>query len=272
MLVDLHCHSTCSDGTLAPAEIGRRARELGVELFCLTDHDSCAGWEEARQEFGESMLRGLELSCSNGKQTVHILIYDVARDAARWDVIEQRLVGVASARKHRVHDIAQRFASLGIQLDADEIIASAKESVGRPHVARAVVAAGHARDVNEVFTRWLHDGGRADAPLQGRITVEEGVQLAAEAGGRASLAHPHSVGISAEDLARRLKPLGLGGIEVYCASYSRSERKKWSELASRYKLVETGGSDFHGDAMPEVTRLGVQVPQDVAVRLTDWLG
>lgn len=273
MLVDLHCHSTCSDGSLAPAELADLAQQRGIGLFCLTDHDSCAGWPALSAAWPDGpLVRGLELSCGDGQQTIHLLVYDVARDQARWQRLDQRLDDIATKRRHRVHEICARLFARGIAIDPAAILrAAGNGAVGRPHVARALVEIGAVRSVQDAFARYLHDGGPADVPMD-RLPVEEAVALALDAGGHASLAHPHLLGERAVALCARLAPLGLGGLEVFYAQYGAGDRRRWQAVARAHGLVATAGSDYHGADLPQVTRLGVEVPEGEAAALRDWLG
>jgi len=271
--VDLHCHSTFSDGSEPAEAVAARARARGVELFCLTDHDSCKGSAATRAALpGVRVLRGVELSCHHEGRTVHMLIYDAAGDPA-WAVIDEALERQAAARRHRLRGIAARLERLGIRIDVDAILAGAGErTVGRPDVARALVAAGAATSMADAFRRWLHDGGPADQPVT-RLSVGDGLALATQAGARASLAHPHTLGATlVGELVRRHKGDGLGGLEVFYGSYREAERTAWLELAAREGLVCTGGSDFHGETLPDITDVGIDLPPRHADALLAWLG
>ncbi len=271
MRVELHCHSTCSDGSEAPGSVAARAAAREVQLFCLTDHDSCQGTAATRAALpGVRVLRGVELSCHEHGRTVHLLLYDVAGDS-RWAAVDQALEQQVSARRHRVRNMAARLERLGVHIDPDAILAAAGErTVGRPDVARAIVAAGGATSMQEAFTRYLHDGGPADEPVA-RLTVADGLELAARAGARASLAHPHVLGEGARQLVRRHKAAGLGAIEAFYGVYRDVDRREWADFAAAEGLVCTAGSDFHGAGLPEITDVGVDLPEPWADRLLAWL-
>lgn len=277
MRIELHCHSTCSDGSFEPAVVAERASRQQVELFCLTDHDTCAGSAEARAAFrGRASLRGLELSCHHEGRTVHVLVYDAGAPGGEldaWSRLEARLAEVGDARRRRVRAIAERLAELGAPVDADAILRAAGEgSVGRPHVARALVESGAVRSFEEAFSRYLGDGGPADVALD-RIGMEEGLSLGRSAGARMALAHPHFLGDLAPALLRRYRDEGLDGVEGWYGYYNAGERRRWLELAAELDLVVTGGSDFHGAASPQVPDpAGVELPDSHARRLCDWLG
>ena len=273
MRVDLHCHSTCSDGILDPEVVLTNAIEAGVELFCLTDHDTLAGHERlaAPPSAMIRLLCGLELSCRAFGRTVHLLVYGVrpGRDAA----LRERLAALQANRRQRIIAICRRLGDLGIMLTPDEVgHAEHGRSAGRPDVARALVRRGVVTSVREAFDRFLRDGGPADVDVQ-RLDVAEGLRLALDAGARVSLAHPHTLGHPAlvEDLFAQHRTAGLEGIEAYYGPYAVAERTPWLRLAHTHGLVVTGGSDFHGDRGAKVARLGVDLPPQYAEALTRWL-
>lgn len=271
MRVDLHSHSTCSDGSLAPEAVLELAEAAGVELYCLTDHDTCAGSAAvARAARSARILRGVEISCHEDGRTVHVLCYDTG--AGDWGPVETKLGELQVRRRRRVHDMCARLEQLGIRIDPDAIVAGAAgRSVGRPDVARALVAAGAVRSMGEAFDRYLHDGGPADVPVA-RLSVADGLVLGRAAGARMALAHPHQHGPRAEAMVRRYRDEGLDGLEVFYGTYDAGERRRWLEVATRYDLVATAGSDFHGAPMPAVKRPGMELPEPHATRLREWLG
>ena len=273
MLVELHCHSTHSDGSLRPADVTTRARERGVAVFSLTDHDTATGWDELAETWrGGPCVRGLELSCRHHGQTVHLLLYDRARDPDRWATMDERLLAIAQARRQRAVSICALLGERGLAIDAEHMLANTGSStVGRPHVARALVAAGHVRSIQQAFTRYLYDGSPFDVPLE-RFTVQDGLDLAEQAGAVVSLAHPHSLGNGAAVLIEEFAPKGLSGLEVFYQAYSRGQRRHFAELARSHGLVATGGTDYHGDAMPKITGVGIEIPDDDGERLLRWLG
>lgn len=275
MRVDLHCHSTHSDGSFAADEVATRAGRMGVELFCLTDHDTLAGYEATRAALPASttVLRGVELSCKHQTKTIHLLMYGV-QEGPGAEALEQRLVGVQDDRRSRLRAICGRLDELGIHLDADQILRDAAgRTPGRPDVARALLAVKAVRSLREAFERYLHDNGPADVAFA-RISLAEGLELGKACGARMSLAHPHTLRSPAlvADLYRRHRADGLEGIEALYGRYAHAEREGWLRLAKQLELVVTGGSDFHGEAMPEVAQPGIELPEPHAARLCDWLG
>lgn len=274
MRLELHCHSTHSDGSLPAAEVAARAAAAGVELFALTDHDTMAGYAATRDALpGVTVLRAVELSCTVAKRTIHLLMYGV-EDGPGLAALEERLASIQDDRQTRLRAIVDRLAVLGIRLDADAILReTAGRTPGRPDVARALVGAGAVRSMREAFDRYLHDNGPADVSFA-RVTLQEGLELGRAAGARMSLAHPHTLRSSSlvGDVVRRHQAHGLSGIEAFYGRYPNAEREVWLRIAEAHGLVVTGGSDFHGDAMPEVARPVIELPEPHAARLRDWLG
>ncbi|MCX4247646.1 PHP domain-containing protein [Paraliomyxa miuraensis] len=274
MRLELHCHSTCSDGSLPPQQVAALAAGRGVQLFCLTDHDTLAGHPDTLSAFGDdcTVLLGMELSCREYERTVHLLLYGL-RPGAGLQALQRRLDRIGEDRRDRIHRICGRLAKLGFVLDPEAILAGAEgRTPGRPDVARALVAAKICTSPREAFDRFLKDGGPADAPIE-RLPVAEALVLARDAGARVSLAHPHTMGGYAlvKDLYRRFAGRGLEGIEALYGRYAVAESRAWLGLARDLGLVVTGGSDFHGEMTPDVSAPGIDFPQEHEGRLLDWL-
>ncbi|PCC74545.1 hypothetical protein SAMN02745121_06910 [Nannocystis exedens] len=273
MRVDLHCHSTCSDGSLTPTEVATRAQAEGVQLFCLTDHDSVAGYEATAAALPNTrVLRGVELSCRHAGKTVHLLIYGI-RDGSGLTALQGRLEHVLEDRRARLKAIIARLRRLGVKLDGEKIlIATHGHTPGRPDVARALVEAGVVRSQREAFERYLHDGGPADVALE-RVSLDEGLRLGRNSGAKMSLAHPHTLRSPqlVDEMFAQYKSAGLEGIEAYYGRYGSQERGLWLNVAKRRELVVTGGSDFHGAAVPEIRQPGIDLPERHAERLQAWL-
>lgn len=270
MLVELHCHSTCSDGAYPAAEVGRRAAERAPAVFALTDHDTCAGHAAASEAVPDA-LRAVELTCHDDGRSVHVLVFDVAGDA-RWAELEVLLAAQVAARRERARAIAARLFRLGIVLDVEPILAAAARDhgrvVGRPDIANALVAQGHATSRDDAFSRWLHDGGPADVPLA-RLGIPDALAVVRAVGARASLAHPHQHGDRAAKMLKRFVRDGLDGVEAYYGRYDASERARWLAIAENLGLTATGGSDWHGE---DGVVLGVELPDDDGKALLAWLG
>ncbi len=269
MRIDLHCHSNQSDGSLPAAEVAERALAREVSLFCLTDHDSCSGYEDTRAAYPEA-VQGLELSCSHDDRSVHLLIYKRSSSSS-WPVLLAALESQKEARRERVWRIAERLAPLGVTIDAEALIEKhAGITIGRPHIAAELVRVGAVSSRSEAFDRYLKDGGPGDVVVS-RLSLPDGLALGRAAGGCMSLAHPHVHGTRAEGIVRDHKAQGLTGLEVFYGQYKSKKRKSWAGLAEEQGLVQTGGSDFHGESLPQVTRLGVDVPESVGETLLSWL-
>jgi predicted metal-dependent phosphoesterase TrpH len=263
---ELHCHSTESDGTDAPGDVVARAEARGVEVFAMTDHDTCTG---ARIASGRS-LRAVEMSCDEpaAGRTIHVLAYD--RGGAHWPELEARLASVREARRNRLRVMAVRLEARGIRIDVEPMIAHASgRSVGRPDLARAMVAAGHVTSMKEAFSRHLFDGGPVDLPHHA-LPLAEALALGRAAGAAMALAHPHLYDHLGVDLLRRHRDDGLTGVEAFYAAYDARERKRWIELAADLGLTCTGGSDWHGPK-DAVAQVGIDLDPDRSARLLAWL-
>ncbi len=274
MKVELHCHSTCSDGSLPAAEVAQRAARYGVDVFCLTDHDTFAGFDltcEALEGREVTVLRGMELSCKDHGRTVHLLLYGL-QEGPGLDAVRERTERIFVARTHRLREICERLKALGHALDPEAILAQTHGVPGRPAVAKALVQAGICTSFKEAFTRFLRDGGPADVPVD-RVSLREGLDLGLGAGGKASLAHPHAFGEYAlvESLCRRHRDHGLVGLEAFYGRYGKAQQTGWLRLADGLDMVGTGGSDFHGEAVPDVTRPGIELEPARADALMRWL-
>lgn len=256
MRADLHMHSTRSDGSLAVAELVHAVHAAGVSVFALTDHDTLDGLDEAAHhaaKLGLRLVSGVEISTRLAELELHILGYGFDPEHPQLNMM---LEAQQAARKMRIPKIVERLRELGIPLDVDDVYrVAAQASPGRPHVAKALVARGFVRDMDEAFRRYLGDG----APGQIRKIVPspaEAIRLIHEAGGKASWAHPLARPIHRQGgfdaLLRELKLAGLDGVEEVHPGQDASARKRVRKLSSELQLKLTGGSDFHGEATPGV--------------------
>jgi predicted metal-dependent phosphoesterase TrpH len=265
--IDLHTHSTVSDGLLSPADLVRAAARDGVTALALTDHDTIGGVQEAIEtgrEAGIEVVPGVELGTSVERREHHILGYFVDDTLSSFlaDLDE-----LASRRVRRATLMVERLAEAGIPITLDEVLAEAGHgTVGRPHLARVLIAHGHASDVGDAFEKFLKAGRPAYVPRQ-PFPPEEAIDLILRAGGVPVLAHPYSTGDPAAAVAR-LKPAGLLGLEVYYGEYDDDQRASLRALADRTGLIPTGGSDFHGYGYRAGRDLGgPPVPADTVERL-----
>ena len=246
--------------------VAARAAERRVAVFALTDHDTCAGSGVAVA--GARVIRAVELSCDDDGRTVHILAYD---RGGPWSVLEARLAAVREARKNRVRVMAERLARRGITIDVESIIAKAStgRSVGRPDLARALVAAGAASSIQDAFARHLYDGGPVDVPHH-VLPLRDAIAIGHDVGAAMSLAHPHLYDDRSAHYLRRYKADGLTGIEAFYGAYDSRERTRWIALADQLGVTCTGGSDWHGPETPSIAP-GVDLPDDRSAVLLSWL-
>jgi predicted metal-dependent phosphoesterase TrpH len=249
MRADLHSHSSASDGTEVPAEVMRRAAEAGLDVIALTDHDTVAGHREAALALppGLTLLPGMELSCRLEGHSVHLLAYlfDPGNDRLAGEMAEIR-----ESRLYRARAMVTKLAELGAPVTWDMVSEIAAGGVvGRPHIARALVAAGVVPTVADAFTpEWIGPGGRAHV-VRYALDPARAVRLVRAAGGVSVLAHPRGSARgwrTPDEVIEELASAGLTGIEVYHPQHDERERAALSELADRLELVATGGSDDHG--------------------------
>ena len=251
MRIDLHTHSNVSDGTDTPAELVVAAREAGLDVVALTDHDTFDGLDRAvaaGHEHGVEVVHGMELSCSRLGQSVHLLAYGADPEAA---ALAEEMVRVREGRSGRLRPVLEKLSALGVPVTEAEVRAQvgASPSVGRPHIADALVAAGWVEDRTEAFDRFLADGGPAHVGRYA-IDVEHGIDLVHAAGGVAVIAHPWGRGRAAllptEYLTELVERHGLDGIEVDHQDHDAETRVELRALVDRLGVLGTGSSDYHG--------------------------
>lgn len=246
--IDLHIHSTASDGTCSPTEIVHKANELGMKTIALTDHDTVLGVSEAKTEckkYGIEFIPGIEMSVDY-VGTYEILGYFIDYENQEFlRKLNQRNIW----RVERMYKMIERLNSLGYEISASEVEAIAGEgSIGRPHIAKVLVQKGYFNTINEVFKALLSDGKKGYVRAK-NYSIEEVVKIILDAGGVPVLAHPYLMKMSDERLEEEVKKLvsyGLKGIEAYYAESTPSKTKYHLELAKKYDLIVTCGSDFHG--------------------------
>ena len=268
-MIDLHSHTTASDGLLSPAALLDAAAAAGLTVLAITDHDTTAGYLDARRLLaGRSLelVSGIEISAVHDGRDVHVLGYFLDPFSAR---LTDFLEGQRTDRRRRVLEMTDRLGSLGHPIDPEPILeaASRGRSVGRPQIADALVSGGHVKSRDEAFRRFLEHGGPAFVPRRG-ASPREVVRIIHEAGGLASLAHP---GVHQRDqLIDELAAEGLDAIEVRHSDHDAAVEGRYRRTASRLGLLVTGGSDFHGNTSHRASTLGlVTLPQDDYARLRD---
>jgi hypothetical protein len=246
-VLDLHSHTTASDGALVPAELIALASHRGVATLAVTDHDTMAGVPEALEagvRTGVRVISGIELSVRVRPGSMHLLGY-FAEPAPR--PLLDRLTEVAERRIARAERILARLERVGLPLDMAQVRAEARGPVGRPHIAQAMVAAGHVADRQEAFDRYLADGRPAHEPSDG-LEAGEAVALVRESGGAPVLAHPATLALATRELdafVQRLAGVGLLGLEVHRPDHTPERRARYARIARRRGLIACGGSDFH---------------------------
>lgn len=274
-MIDLHTHTDRSDGSTPPAELVREAVSEGMEALGIADHDTLAGYDAAvpaAAEYGLELVCAVELSTRReekripGKRerSVHVLGYWLVgpptAEFRRWLETQQ-----ASRRKRNV-DLVAKLWQLGVEITLADAEVYGRTQVGRPHFARVLLEKGYVTNIQQAFDRYLADDAQA-AVDRDEPTLEEGIRRIREAGGLASLAHPVRLPQRGPDLARLVEHLieiGLNGIEVFHSEHSPEHCHEYAELARRFDLIPTGGSDYHGDNKPGI-RLGRGVDGNVSL-------
>lgn len=268
-MIDLHTHTSESDGTDSPAELVRLAHEVGIRTLAITDHDTFSGYDAAlplAQERGIDMICGVELSCLYGPKTVHLLAYFVDDGGAPRE-FRDWVTAILESRRERNIGLIARLRSLGVEITLEEVEAIGRTVTGRPHFARVLVNKGYAADRNEAFDRYIGEQGVAYVERHGPNLLDAIGQIKA-CGGIASLAHPVRIGLfrnpEAElTLFAELRDAGLDALEVYHSDHMGYIVQRYSEFAGLLGMLETGGSDYHGANKPEIALGGVPVPAAV---------
>lgn len=263
--IDLHVHTTASDGTQSPAEIIAGAMQLGLGAIAITDHDAIAGSREALLggiPAGLGFLTGVELSADPppsypGPGSIHILGYAIRLDDPE---LNQTLEKLQDARKDRNPEILRRLERLGISIRLEEVELEAEGGQpGRPHIARLMVKKGAVASIDEAFDRYL--GNRRPAYVDKfRIETGRAIALINAAGGIPVLAHPGLLELEndeqLDEILQETIAMGLKGMEVYFSDHSADQTRRYAALARRHRLLMTGGSDYHGETHPEI-KMGV---------------
>ena len=273
--VDLHMHTTFSDGQLTPTELVDLLASRGLQVASITDHDTTDGLDEAvaaASHYPELLLvPGIEISADHpsGQGDVHILGYFIDRRHAGLQV---RLHQLQSEREDRGKHMVERLTEIGLPLDWERVVEIAGEgSVGRPHIAQAMVEKGYIASVKEAFDGYLNDDGKAYVD-RARISIEETVALISDAGGVAVLAHPMYVH-EFEALLPHLAEIGMAGMEVHYSEFGSEDQARLARLADANGLLPCGGSDYHGTGSTNEHLPGsAGPPMEVFNRLADLAG
>ena len=277
--VDLHCHTRRSDGIMEPRDLYAEAREYGMRLVAITDHDTLDGYRELRSAGlgaaagpgGPELIPGVEINTLAASarapwgDELHVLGLGVDPDDERFEAL---LARQRASRRERIERMVGLLRALGVPVDRylEQTLPARVSSAGRPHLARALVLAGHATSMDDAMTRWLAPGAPGWVPRRGMGTVEA-ISAIRGVGGLAALAH-FPVAPQRGDLLRELKDAGLGGLEVYYRTFRPETVATMAGSAAALALVPTGGSDYHGDAMTyaeaqDLTRVPLEVGERV---------
>lgn len=254
-MIDLHFHSTCSDGDVTPEALAASAKAKGLYAVALTDHDTTDGTErflKACAAQGVRAAAGVEISAEYNPGTMHMLGYFI--DVANGP-LQDALHNIRDGREIRNEKIFAKLASLGMPLTREEVSAFAGgDVIGRPHLAQAMIKRGYVKSKEEAFGLYLAKGQPAYVPRY-HLSPADSIAVIRGAGGIAVLAHPFTVGLGPEALEREVAGLveaGLGGIEVHYSEHTPSQQEEYERLARRFNLLVTGGSDYHGSSTPDL--------------------
>ena len=259
--IDLHTHTTASDGSLSPTQLVQKAREIGLAALAVTDHDTIGGLAEAAgagRELGLEFVPGVELSVEDAGGRFHLLGYGFDPEFAELD---EKLAALRRSRATRNTQMAEKMASLGLPVTMDDVRDAAQkhgeeaEVIARPHFAQALINKGVVASVQEAFDKYLASGKPLYQPKE-VLTPADAIALLHRAGGVAVMAHPGLIPLTEAALAERVASLqanaGLDGIEALYSQHSPADTERFLTLAGRRSLLVTGGSDFHGTPKPHV--------------------
>ena len=245
-MIDLHMHSTASDGTDEPAQLITKCKKIGLEVSSITDHDTIDSQAEAKKaakEYGIRYLTGVEFSVRHEGE-LHILGYGI--DIAD-SVLLNELEDLRASRMERIDMILKKLDEKHLHISKEDVIRNASgKTLGRPHVARALIEKGYVEDFTEAFKKYLNEEGLCYVKRR-KLTPKDAIQFILESGGTAVLAHPKFIHTSdLESLVLEMKEMGLEGIEAFYPAHTDSDVQRFEGIAKRQGLLVTGGSDYHG--------------------------
>ena len=253
--IDMHVHTTASDGTMSPKHVVSLAAMQGLKAIAITDHDTMAGIDEAGQAgelMGVTIIPGIEISTDYQGRDVHVLGYFLDEKS---ETLLQYEAWTQEKRRERNEKILERLRKKGFDITMEQLEAEHPGAVlGRPHIARRLVDLGAAENVQEAFRKYLSKG-RSCYVERERLPFQDAARLIKKCGGVAVLAHPLQYGFGKNELDALVKAAaqcGFSGMEIYYTGYTQADQKKLFDLAEKYTLLPTGGSDFHGDNKPGV--------------------
>lgn len=262
---DLHCHSTCSDGTMTPIELLHLAKKKGLSGLSITDHDTLDAYTpetfQAAKELGIDLFVGVEFSARYHNSSVHILGYNVEKNETILSFCEKHKI----RRENRNREILEKFKKYSIFITEEELFACATGSViGRPHIAQILVQKNYVKDIQEAFDRYL--GERKCCFVESHsFTIPETIDVIHEAHGKALIAHPHL--IQRQGILRILIGMNFDGIECYYSNLHNQIERKWLKMAKEKNWLMSGGSDFHGSIKPYIELGASWVDKETVDRL-----
>ena len=261
---DLHCHSTCSDGTATPEDLIKLAISSGLQALSITDHDTVEAYKTALPEarkVGLPLISGVEFSTMHKNHSIHILGYSFTLDHPAIEALCKLHI---KRRENRNHAIIEKLEKLGLPIDKALVTGSA--SIGRPHIAKAMIEKGYVKTYQEAFKLYLGEDKPAYSSGE-PISIAETLDSIHQAGGLAIIAHPHL--ITNNKIFQELLGMPFDGIECYYANFMRDNCKRWLKIADRKKWLVTGGSDFHGTVKPNISLGSSWVGQETFHTLHD---
>ncbi|MEC7839495.1 MAG: PHP domain-containing protein [Chlamydiota bacterium] len=245
---DLHCHTTCSDGTFSPKEVIMAAKAANLQGLSITDHDTITAYETAfsyAEEFGIRLLPGVEFSTIHKGQSIHVLAYAFSSSHRG---IQEFCKEHHERRRVRMFQMIDLLGKQGIKLSADEVFEDAN-SIGRPHLAKVLIRKGIVKNLKEAFQEYLGDGKSCFVPSN-TVSTEETIAIIREANAFAVIAHPHL--IKQQEIVLDLLKLDFDGLEGYYARFQPHQERVWIKIAQERGWMITGGSDFHGSIKPQI--------------------
>ncbi len=262
---DLHLHTTASDGVKSPSEIVDHVSQTSLLHFAITDHDTTSGLDEAEKAAAAhshiTFIPGIELSAQVEDTEIHLTCHFIDRGKV---ALQRELSALVEDRETKAEQIVERLGEMGLPVGWDEITANAEGAIGRPHIARAMLAAGYVDSVADAFRLYLSPGRPAYVSRR-KLDGVHALELVNDAGGVATVAHPRTVS-NIEHVLAILAPEGLAGIEVYAEKYGYDMIDRYSNLADRYGLVKSGGSDYHANDTQNEVLPGMNGPPPGTVR------
>ncbi len=265
-LADLHLHTNFSDSTFSPQQLVEEAKKAGLYCIAVTDHDIVSGIAPAKEIASDSLevIPGIELSAEIGSKEIHILGYFIDTEYSR---LQEEIKKINLIRRERVYEMLDKLRKLGVDLEPDDVFNIASQgSISRLHIARAMVLKGKVANIYEAFSRYIGNKGPAYVG-KFSLTPEDAIQLIKEAKGIAVLAHPQVS--NCDELLPSFIKAGLRGLEVYYPEHSEVVVKYYLQVADRYGLLVTGGSDCHGEAKSGVTVGKVAIPYALVEKLKE---